>query len=196
MAGSRNGMLVVAFAGLTTASSTATAAADEFVPARKGTVAPSGAIELCETYEWACATDGASLAPSQVETAREVSRQVNAGIRPIADHAQYGTDEVWSLPTLRGGDCEDFALLKKRVLISRGLPADRLLIAAVLDRDGNSHAVLVLRTEEGDLVLDNLTDRVLAWRETGYAFVRMQDPTDPSRWVSVLAGGFLEGGSS
>jgi predicted transglutaminase-like cysteine proteinase len=170
---------------------TAASAQGAFVPVRKEIVAPSGALALCLTYKWACATEGAPLTSAQADLAREVSRQVNVGIRAVTDEAQYGTAELWSLPSVRGGDCEDFALLKKRVLISRGLPANRLLIAAVLDRDGKSHAVLVLRTEEGDLVLDKLTDRVRDWRETGYTFVRMQDPEDPSRWVSVLAGGAL-----
>jgi predicted transglutaminase-like cysteine proteinase len=59
--------------------------------------------------------------------------------------------------------------------------ADRLLIAAVLDKKDKVHAVLVLRTEMGDYVLDNLTSRVLPWNTTGYAFLRMQDPNQPSR---------------
>ena len=50
------------------------------------------------------------------------------------------------------------------------------------------HGVLVLRTDDGDLVLDNLRDRVLDWRRTGYRFLRMQDPRHPRGWITVLAG--------
>lgn len=124
---------------------------------------------------------------NQVDLAVEVSRQVNAGIRrsPIRGN---GTAEYWSLSSVCGGDCEDFVLLKKRVLIARKPPAARLLFAAVLDDSRRSHAVLVLRTD--DLVLDTLTDRVLGWRETGYAFVRMQ-AAGPRPMGVVLTGSFL-----
>lgn len=165
--------------------------AEAFVPVRGATTPPSGALTLCETYDWACASESSALSRDQVRLAGQVSRSVNRGIREISDTAQYGRSEIWALPTARGGDCEDFALLKKRELIARGLPANRLLIASVFDRSRNSHAVLVLRTERGDLILDNLTDRVVGWRETGYTFIRMQSPSDPEQWVAVMAGGFL-----
>ena len=63
---------------------------------------------------------------------------------------------------------------------------NRLLVAVVLDRKRQPHAVLVLRSDMGDFVLDNLNKRVLPWQKTGYAFLRMQDPRDPTRWVSVM----------
>ena len=53
--------------------------------------------------------------------------------------------------------------------------------------------MLVVRTDTGDFVLDNLTDRVLDWRKTGYTFLRMQNPQAPNRWSAVLAGGVLGG---
>ncbi len=171
----------------------AAAAERVFVPVRGQVAPPSGAVRMCGSYGWACATGGASLSQAQVDLAERVSREVNHRVREISDQAQYGRAEKWALPTTRGGDCEDFALLKKRELIARGIPANRLLIASVFDRRRNAHAVLVLRTDRGDLILDNLTDRVVGWRETGYTFLRMQDPSDPRRWVSVLAGGFMSG---
>lgn len=185
MAGCARALAVAAvIAGV--APATASAAAYSFLPARGQSAPPSGARSLCRLYDWACrAPSGGQLTQAQIDLAVEVNRRVNRQVREITDAAQYGRAEVWALPTRRGGDCEDFALMKKRDLVAAGLPPERLLLAAVLDRSRASHAVLVLRTDSGDLVLDNLTDRVSGWRSTGYTFIRMQDPRRPSRWVAL-----------
>ena len=60
-----------------------------------------------------------------------------------------------------------------------------LLITVVLDSDGGGHAVLTVATDEGDLILDNLTSEVLPWHETPYRFVKRQSAADPSQWVSL-----------
>ena len=111
------------------------------------------------------------------------------GLRAIEDDRQYGVAEHWALPTRTGGDCEDFALLKKRELVSVGIDPSRLLLATVLDRQRNPHAVLVFRSDAGDLVLDNLTNQIRPWRATRYMFLQMQDPDRPTRWVNVFASG-------
>lgn len=167
----------------------AAAADGAFVPVGEVIEGPHGARTLCRTHDWACRRGGAPLTEVQIAMAREVSLAVNRTVPQITDQEQYGRIEVWALPTARGGDCEDVVLLKKRALVARGLPADRLLIASVLDRQWNAHAILVLRTARGDLVLDSLTDRILGWRETGYLFVTMQHPDDPRRWAEVPAQG-------
>jgi len=59
------------------------------------------------------------------------------------------------------------------------------MLSTVLDRDLNTHAVLVFRSESGDSVLDNLTDHILPWAETGYSFLRMQDLASPYRWRAI-----------
>lgn len=155
--------------------------------------APSGSGDLCSRYRWACAASrGRTVAPdSALTVANGVNREVNATVREVTDLSQYGRDDLWDLPTPRGGDCEDFALAKKQRLIQAGVPAGALLIATVLDRRRDHHAVLVLRTAAQDLVLDNLTDRMLPWHRTGYSFLRMQDPNDPRRWNAIAAGGIF-----
>ncbi|MFY0690717.1 MAG: transglutaminase-like cysteine peptidase [Paracoccaceae bacterium] len=184
---------------VTATFSTGTALADiskstAFINPRKVVAAPMGARNMCETYRWACAqpSRNAAFTKDHLKIARSINRQVNRNVRSIADSRQYRKEEVWALPTRRGGDCEDFALLKKRLLIQAGIPPERLLVATVLDRRRNSHAVLVLRTETGDYVLDNLTNRMLHWKKTRYTFLRMQDPKSPNLWVAVLAGGILD----
>lgn len=155
--------------------------------------APLGAADICQRRPWACAESrGRTEAPDDsLAVAGRVNRAINAQVREIADLAQYGREELWDLPTARGGDCEDFALAKKKRLIEAGIPAGALLIATVLDRRREHHAVLVLRTRSQDVVLDNLTDRMLAWHETGYSFLRMQDPDAPRRWNAIAAGGIF-----
>lgn len=168
------------------------------LPLRATVSAPGGASGLCTTYPWACAqgTSTAAFGAAQMEMVIRINRAANARIKPVSDLSQYHVAEKWALPTARGGDCEDYALYKKAKLIEAGVSPDRLLLAAVLDRKGNSHAVLVLHTDSADLVLDNLRGAVKRWDETGYTFLRMQDPRDPRRWVATLAGGILPGASS
>jgi predicted transglutaminase-like cysteine proteinase len=161
------------------------------IVARKTIVAPPGADGLCRQHAWACTrTSGGTLPDRSVlKLAGKINSTVNRRVRPLSDRQQYGVDEVWALPTSRGGDCEDYALLKKKELIAVGMRPQDLLIATVLDRNRGSHAVLVLRTTSGDYVLDNLRNTIVPWRETGYSFIRMQNPKQPHRWVAVLAGG-------
>ncbi|MEZ5768441.1 MAG: transglutaminase-like cysteine peptidase [Paracoccaceae bacterium] len=153
--------------------------------------APSGAQSICQTYDWACAASASQgLADGdELEWVSTVNARINHSVRAIEDDQQYGVSEYWALPTTTGGDCEDFALLKKRELISVGVDPRRLLLATVLDRNRNPHAVLVFRSASGDLVLDNLTDQIRSWYDTHYMFLQMQDPDRPSRWVNVFASG-------
>jgi len=161
------------------------------MPIRNVVTAPPGASSLCRTYDWACAKSGQTrlLGDESVKLLRRVNAEANRSIRPVTDMQQYRLEERWALPTARGGDCEDYALYKKHELIRAGVPAEQLLIAAVLDRKRQFHAVLIVRTGTEDLVLDNMTNRILPWHKTGYTFLRVQDPRMPSRWVSVYAGG-------
>lgn len=165
----------------------------DIIPIRAEVPPPPGAQSLCAMYDWACAKSNRMLLIGEdtMKTVRAINSRANRSIRPISDIAQYRIAERWALPTNRGGDCEDYALYKKRELIRAGIPAEQLLIAAVLDRKRQSHAVLVLRTGTQDLVLDNLTSRIVPWQKTGYTFLRLQDPRQPTRWVSVMAGGML-----
>ena len=158
-----------------------------FIPSVAVSPPPSGAKQLCHQYNWACTTKASvSLSSRQeMQLIKRVNRQVNATTRSVTDQSQYRTTERWALPTSRGGDCEDFALLKKRDLIRAGVDPSKLLIATVLDTRRNAHAVLVYRSAGGDLVLDNLTNQIKPWSATRYLFLRMQNPKQPSSWVGV-----------
>lgn len=177
-------------------ASDARPAAAGLLPVKESAAAPQGANGLCAAYDWACAKTGKRVAidAAVLEMVKDVNRRVNAAVRPVGDSDQYGVAERWSLPSRRGGDCEDYALLKKQELIAAGIAPEQLLIATVLDRQRQSHAVLVLRSGKQDLVLDNMTGRILPWQQTGYTFLRLQNPAQPTGWVAVLAGGIFSGG--
>lgn len=76
-------------------------------------------------------------------------------------------------------------LLKRQMLMQRGMAASLLRITVVHDENGEGHAVLTVPTAEGDLVLDNRRDAILHWWQTGYSFVKRQSASDPARWVSL-----------
>lgn len=173
-----------------------TAAADghgAFLKPQKAIHAPPGFAGLCNRYGWVCkaTAKGGLTDADKLTLARQINSAVNRQVREIEDRVQYGVDEHWSLPTRRGGDCEDLVLLKKKLLVERGVPSQALLIATVLDKRLNSHAVLVLRTSKGDLILDNLTNRIMPWAKTGYTFLKVQNPKSLSQWHAVMAGGVI-----
>lgn len=108
-----------------------------------------------------------------------VNKQVNSEIAPKHDGA-----DIWS-PDAKAGDCEDFALAKRQRLIARGWAPSQLLIAVVNDPAQGAHAVLIARTDQGDLVLDNLTDEIMPWTDTRLTFVSRQSEKLPAMWVKL-----------
>nr|WP_170330163.1 transglutaminase-like cysteine peptidase [Ruegeria arenilitoris] len=182
--------VVTALATSAFAAGTAAGASEgSFIQAAAASAPPTGARGLCHEYNWACSSKASASMSSQQEmrVVQRINRQVNATTRTVTDMSQYRTAERWALPTSQGGDCEDFALLKKRDLIRAGVDPSKLLIATVLDRQRNAHAVLVYRSTAGDLVLDNLTNQIKPWSATRYLFLRMQNPRKPSGWVGVYS---------
>jgi predicted transglutaminase-like cysteine proteinase len=152
--------------------------------------APKGAMAICRKYSWACASRGqGALSPaSELELVKKINSQINEATHEISDRRQYKLPDYWALPTEAGGDCEDFALLKKRELVRLGVDPRRLLLATVLDQRRIPHAVLVYRTPNGDLLLDNQRDQLVKWAQSRYIFLRMQNPDKPTEWV----GGFRQ----
>ncbi len=115
-----------------------------------------------------------------------VNLAVNKTVKPMTDYDHYGKDEVWAYPDDGLGDCEDYVLEKRRELAQAGIPINDLLITVVRKRDGEGHAVLTFRTDKGDYILDNLTDKVKPWDETPYKYLKRQSTTDTGRWVSLI----------
>lgn len=120
---------------------------------------------------------------------RAVNRQVNRAIRHQADQKTYGAEDRWIVPENgRGrGDCEDYVLTKRRALIAGGVPATALSIALVRTAWGEDHAVLLIATDEGDFVLDNLSPWISRWDQVDYEWLRRQAPGRVFDWVDMAA---------
>lgn len=152
---------------------------------------PAGFRGFCERDGWACGVGARARGLSEaaiLKLARGVNSQVNRSVRPASDMETVGRDEHWSLPINGSGDCEDYALLKKKLLMEAGVPSSRLALATAINRQGEAHAVLILRLSSGDLVLDNLAASITGWRSTGYTFLKMQRFEDQWNWDLVLEG--------
>ncbi|QRI63247.1 transglutaminase-like cysteine peptidase [Shinella sp. PSBB067] len=152
---------------------------------------PIGHYEFCQTHKSEC-RPGARTAPARVtafgwSVVRQVNARINHDVTPMTDKEIYGKDEVWAYPD-GAGDCEDFVLLKRRTLMEKGFAAGDLLITVVRKPDGEGHAVLTLRTTEGDYVLDNLNNDVKLWTETPYRYLKRQASFHAGRWVSIENG--------
>ena len=129
-----------------------------------------------------------TLNPALIETIAAVNLSVNAGIKAKSDNDLYGVEEYWTYPQ-KAGDCEDFALLKRRLLHEQAqIDYSDLLLTVVRKTNGEGHAVLTLRTSDGDFILDNLNWRILPWRETPYAFLKRQSLADPGQWNRIANG--------
>lgn len=163
--------------------STAMAVADVIMP-------PQGYLEYCIRSPEECRqTTSPSDRRQMLDAARwadleEVNASVNASVRYVTDARLYDTNEFWAYPNGRG-DCEDFALLKRKLLLARGWRTESLLISVALDRDNLRHAVLLVATDKGDYVLDNQLQHVVAWADTGYKWQMRQTAANPNVWVAL-----------
>ena len=156
----------------------------EFAP----TLPPIGYVAFCARGEEECRLQGKveklTLTGETWDQINQVNNYVNSSIRPATDMEVYGVPEMWAYP-VDAGDCEDFALLKKRYLAGLGISPDEMLMTVLLDEKGEGHAVLTLTTDQGDLILDHRRAEILRWDQTGYKFMKRQSQQDPKKWVSL-----------
>jgi predicted transglutaminase-like cysteine proteinase len=149
--------------------------------------APRGWQDFCRRYEEECRPQHTPAAkiPLNSETWQiisDINTWVNHEITPMTDLAHWGVVDQWDIPNDKKGDCEDFALLKRKTLMSFGLPQSALLMTVVINQRDEGHAVLTAATDRGDLILDNVTDQIISWDRTSYYFVERQSMRDPNIW--------------
>ncbi|HEX4554886.1 MAG TPA: transglutaminase-like cysteine peptidase [Xanthobacteraceae bacterium] len=152
--------------------------------------APIGWVEFCAQEPTECAGGTSTprdvvLSPRAWRDLVQINTWVNNAIKPMTDLDHWGVVEKWSYPDDGYGDCEDYVLLKRRMLMQSGWPREALLITVVRDKKDEGHAVLTVKTDRGDYVLDNQAEDVVLWSETGYRFVKRQSQSDPNVWVSL-----------
>lgn len=87
-----------------------------------------------------------------------INQRVNK-IRYVEDKNNWGKSDYWATPAeffARGGDCEDYAIAKYALLKMLGVPEHKMRLAIVQDKAKNvPHAVLIVYTKKGPMMLDN-----------------------------------------
>jgi predicted transglutaminase-like cysteine proteinase len=161
-----------------------------FISVGEAARAPAGWRQFCAEYAPECDTTelaarDAVLTSHAWDELLRINRWVNEAIRPMTDMEHWGVSERWNYPDDGYGDCEDYVLLKRRMLMQAGWPRQALLITVVRDKQGDGHAVLTVKTDKGEFILDNQTEEVLLWSVTEYRFVKRQSQIDPNLWIAL-----------
>jgi len=161
-----------------------------FIAVGAATRAPIGWVEFCSEYAPECETRPLDardvvLTTKAWQDLLRINKWVNHSIKPITDLEHWGVVERWNYPDDGYGDCEDYVLLKRRMLMQAGWPRQALLITVVRDKRGDGHAVLTVKTDHGEFILDNQNEEVLLWSDTGYRYVKRQSQSDPNVWVAL-----------
>jgi len=161
-----------------------------FISVGETTRAPIGWVEFCVEYDPECKTKPSVprdvvLSSQAWKDLQRVDLWVNSHVKPMTDLEHWGVVERWNYPDDGYGDCEDYVLQKRKMLMQAGWPREALLITVVRDKNGDGHAVLTVKTDKGEYILDNQTDEVRLWSDTGYRFVKRQSQSDPNVWVAL-----------
>lgn len=160
---------------------------------------PIGHTRFCLRYPSDCAYQKIDFRRSKVALTSErwhelnsINRQVNRDIVPEVT-AGDGTTEQWVISPL-AGDCKDYAITKRHKLLALGWPSRDLLLAEVVVPDGEHHLILVVRTGDLDLVLDNLNANVrpVAMSYRQYQWIRIETPQNPKFWAGVRTPKMME----
>jgi predicted transglutaminase-like cysteine proteinase len=141
---------------------------------------PSQYADFCAREPGACALAGDPVLAWSEALHAELARlnaEVNGAIAFVPDPDNLGQEEVWSFPADCRGDCEDFALEKRRRLTEAGLPSAAFTMAIVFhELELFPHAVLLAETTRGTWVLDSLHDALLCWDALPYRYARRERP--------------------
>lgn len=153
------------------------------------TTQPIGHAWFCQQYPQECRSlkkvgKAPKLTRKRWDQLIKVNHRANMTVEPITDQDYYGVEEHWTYPK-KYGDCEDYVLLKRYMLIQKGWPPSSLLITVVKQSNGEGHAVLTVRTDRADYVLDNLETKVRQWNRTPYKYLKRQSSNHSGRWTKI-----------
>src|SRR5579872_840965 len=160
------------------------------------TLPPMAHTLFCARYRADCENQGGDFRRRNIALTLDrwnelnvINREVNRDIVPQPNMGGVATEQWIIAPT--AGDCNDYAVTKRHALLARGWPSRALLLSEVIVPSGEHHLVLLVRTKDVDLVLDNLTQsiRPLTLAAHLYRWVRVQSPHNPKYWTSVTVPG-------
>lgn len=153
-----------------------------------------GHVEFCARLPAECSaffpdTKMVVLTDERYKQLQDINREINRSIQPVTDKDQHGVEERWSFPDSGNGDCEDYVLAKRKALHERmGIPLNAMSIVKVIDEERAGHAILAVRTNRGDLLLDNKNDELRLPFQTGYEFRQATSFEHVQSWQSISAG--------
>lgn len=157
---------------------------------KKSASIPIGHAEFCQNNPGECTINARVIEAEPLTETKwkqliQVNAAYNAAIVPVTDSDLYKVDEYWTYPS-GFGDCEDYALAKRRKLIDMGWDASTLMMTVVRQTNGEGHAILMVRTDRGDLILDNQEGLIKLWNETPYRFLKRQSQFNSAKWVDIF----------
>ncbi|PTM42480.1 transglutaminase-like cysteine peptidase [Bosea sp. 124] len=151
--------------------------------------APYAWTDLCKRSPAECRVnigepERVEMTPKLWKTIVALNSRINREIEAVTDEDHWGVVDRWDLPEDGKGDCEDFALLKRKRLAETGVSRRAMLMTVVIDEENAGHAVLMVRTDRGDFILDNKRNAVLPWNQTGYVYVKRESQMRTG-WTSL-----------
>ena len=157
----------------------------------EATSVPYGWVDFCNRRPEECTLG--TLSPVDIRLTRKtwvalnrINKLANDAIIPMTNLDHWGTTvDHWDYPIDGKGDCKVYALYKRKLLVEQGFPRQALLMTIVRDLNGDGHAILTVKTDRGEFVLDNLVDDIRPWDATGYAYVKRQSQRDPNVWLDL-----------
>ena len=155
---------------------------------------PMGFVMFCIENKPLCLPDRRSMRDDSpvklndktLSQLKSVQREVNSAIRPMSDLRNKGREDHWSYAENGYGDCEDYSLIKQKLLLAQGWSKRSLLLTTAITEAGEHHVVLVARTNKGDYVLDNRSDAIVKWDKLPYQWLAQQSSQRPLKWQKVI----------
>jgi len=146
------------------------------------TLAPFAFIEACNRYRQACRRKTGQSRVALTEGLEQIVFAINERVNHdiVLSREPKGRDD-WKIDPPKG-DCDDFAMTKRKLLMDQGIPPRAISLATGLTPEGVGHVVVVLRTKTGDLVLDNGDDWLKMPSETALQWQRIESEDNPRLW--------------
>ncbi|MCZ7452045.1 transglutaminase-like cysteine peptidase [Rhizobium rhizogenes] len=162
-----------------------TARPGQFMSTSRPTIAPIAFAKFCDNAADQCVRigdrDTIELTKQKRTELQRINSEINSAIVYVGE--LEGQDE-WKLNPA-SGDCDDYAVTKRQRLLRAGWPSGALRIATARTPSGIGHAVLVVSTTQGDLVLDNRTNVVKPWKAVDLKWIKIQSHENPRVWLKL-----------
>lgn len=113
-------------------------------------------------------------------TLEDVNRSVNASIKYRSEAVDHFDDSP------EYGDCDDYALTKRNILLKRGFDPSTVLFLYAHPQDAaEDHTVLVVRTNYGLKVMDNMADEIYDLDRMMVDWAYMEGAANPKSWLPI-----------